>query len=195
MRTLRFHGLMSREWSQLFISLTLGALLSLSSAWSAEKSTSTGPSAAKVQEAVEEFKGGPAPQFMDFSAMMGLGIIDSSSAFTLVGTASRKIVDRGFVSDINNQVFVELALGPAFFKGNTAFVFSTHLRWDFERDARLRLFAVGGLAGNATGANAGNRWTIAPRFGVGALYPISDALSLRGELSHEWIVAGVAIRL
>lgn len=168
--------------------------------WSSDSSSPPNEAAGRAPvagapAAVEDFKGAPAPQIMDFSAMTGLAIIDSSSAFTLLGTASRKIVDRGFVSDVNNQVFVELAIGPAFFKGNTAFVFSTHLRWDFERDAKLRLFAIGGLGGNATGADAGNRWTLAPRFGIGALYQISDGLSLRGEISHEWMAAGVAIRL
>jgi hypothetical protein len=181
--------------SSIFVSGVLsGATATAAPAIAAESSSKKSVPVAQTVSS-EPFKGEASPQLMDFSAMLGLGLIDSSGAFSVIGSAARKIVDRGFVGDINNQVFAELELGPAFFKGNTAFIYSAHLRWDFERDSKLRLFAIGGLGGNATGADAGNRWTLAPRFGVGAHFQVSEEICLRVELSHELTIAGISLRI
>lgn len=143
----------------------------------------------------EDFKGRPAPHEWDFSGSLGLGIVDSSGAFALTGAAARRIVEKGFVPDLNNQVFVELELGPAFFSGTAAFVYSMHLRWDFQKDDTWTFFALGGLAGNASGSGVFNRWTLHPRFGAGAFYRLNSLLRLRGEVSHELTTVGVAFAL
>jgi hypothetical protein len=151
-----------------------------------------------LESRAEPYKGSLSPRIADFSVMTGLGLVDSSAALSVLATASRKIVEQGFVSDLNNQVFAEIALGSGFLKGHSAFVYSTHLRWDFERDSDLRLFALGGLSGTATGSGLGDRWTLTPRFGIGAFLPLSflsEEFRLRLEVSHDFVGGGLAIRL
>ncbi len=147
----------------------------------------------------DAFKGQPPQNNYTAGLLTGLGIIDSTAGFQIHGTIARKILNNGFVPEINNQVFIEAGFGPLFVSGGPAFFYTGNLRWDFPRDKDLTLYAIGGFAGHITGAELGNRWTFLPRFGVGAMYSlnaISSALmpefSLRGEVSHEAILVGVS---
>jgi hypothetical protein len=148
----------------------------------------------------EDFKGQPNPQQFTVGAAAGLGIVDGNGGFALIGSAAKKIIDRGFAPDINNQVFVELELGTAVRSGPDSFVYGAHLRWDFEKDAEWTFFAIGGLGGNVTdqAGTIGEHWELFPRFGAGAFWRpawLPPNLSVRGELSHELTVVGVSLAL
>ncbi len=143
----------------------------------------------------EEFKGKSSPVDLNFGALAGMGILDSTAGFQLVGAVAKKIVNRGFIPDLNNQVFAELQFGPLFVASSTAWFYSAHVRWDFKRDSEWTFYALGGIAGHITGQALGDRWTALPRFGVGAFCKVAPMLTLRGELSHELIGVGVSYSL
>ena len=85
--------------------------------------------------AVEKDWKGPSPETdFTFGTMAGGGVIDSTVGFGIPITLSKKILNRGFAPDMNNQVFLELYGGPLFISGGTAFQYSLHLRWDFLKD-------------------------------------------------------------
>jgi len=137
----------------------------------------------------EDWKGAPEESVLSIGGLAGVGLSGQSSAFTVLGTASKKIVNHGFVPDITNSVSVEGIFGPAFWSGGTALAYGLHLRWDFEKDKNWTLYAVGGLGGNALSG----RGELFPRFGVGAFYKMSGPLNARFELSHELIAVGVNV--
>lgn len=129
----------------------------------------------------------------------GVGVINSSAGFTLQGAIAKKIIQHGFAPDINNQVFVEAQGGPYTTGGASAFLFSTHLRWDFTLNADWTFYALGGLGGNATSQRLGDQFQLLPRFGVGAVLDVERQtgvpIGLRGELSRELISVGAQFRI
>jgi hypothetical protein len=142
---------------------------------------------------MEDFKG-PAPthEFVG-SFMTGFGLIDTNGGVPIVGSLSKKILNEGWLSDVTDQVFFEVSIAPIFLAGTSAFMYSTHLRWDFVRNDQWTYYALGGLAGNDTGRSLGDRFAIHPRFGLGAFFrPERSAITWRAEVSHEWIIGGVA---
>jgi hypothetical protein len=144
----------------------------------------------------DDFKGENDPARFGFGALTGMGILDNRAGFTLQGTASMEIVERGFVTpDIANSVSIETELGPIWVAGSSAFMYSLHLRWDFEKDAKWTLYAVGGAGGAITGAALGDRFELYPRFGMGAMWKVAPNLRVRAELSHELIGVGVLFPL
>ncbi len=122
----------------------------------------------------------------------GLGIIDTRAGFSFIGNAAAKIVKDGFIPDIVNPVFLELEFGPTFASGTTFWMYSTHLRWDFVKDANWTLFAIGGVGGNFASNQYADRFALHPRFGVGAFYALST-VDLRFEFSHELVTVGVSL--
>lgn len=132
----------------------------------------------------------PANRFT-FGGSTGFGLVDTRGGFTLIGNLGAKIVPDGFIPDIVNPVFIEVEFGPNFVSGATFWMYSTHLRWDFVKDAKWTLFALGGFGGNF-GSGLYSRVALHPRFGVGAFYAL-DAFDLRFEFSHELITAGVSV--
>ncbi len=134
-----------------------------------------------------DFKGEVPPGEIQAGMLLGLSMINSSGGFSLLGTVARPIVEKGWADDVADQVLLELELGPAFFSGDSGLLFSTHLRWDFHKDADWAFFALGGLFGRA---GLGGGWPLYPRFGVGALQKLQSNLWLRGEVSAELIVVG-----
>jgi hypothetical protein len=153
------------------------------------------PVVAAKSAPAEDFKGTTPDRPTVLGALTGLGVIDATAGFVLLGTVSQEIVHHGFVPDINDQVYLEAAAGPFFSSPGNAFVWSTHLRWDFHKDSQLTPYAIGGFAGNVTGAALGNRWEFFPRFGIGAFLRASNNILLRGEVSHEFITVGLAYEL
>jgi hypothetical protein len=122
----------------------------------------------------------------------GFGLVNTTGGFSLIGNAAAKIVKDGFVPDIVNPVFLEVMLGPLFVSGATFWMYSTHLRWDFVKDSRWTLFALGGFGGNVVDdPQYGNRTAFHPRFGVGAFYAL-DMLDIRMDFSHELITVGAS---
>lgn len=146
-------------------------------------------------ESAEDFKGKDEPSEFGLGALAGMGILDNHVGFALLGAASKKIVHRGFISDITNSVSIEVEMGPLFVSGGTAFQYSGHLRWDFEKDAQWTFYALGGLGGDITGASLGDRFELFPRFGIGAMWKIGQNFNLRAELSHEFIGLGIIFPL
>ncbi len=142
----------------------------------------------------EEFKGAPPTEVLKLGVMGGLGIVDARGALGFAVAPSYKVVDHGFVEDINNQVFAEMTLGGDFFGGESAFLYSAHLRWDFVRNSKWTYFALGGLGGNAIGGEDG-RWSLAPRFGIGGFYRLDSRMAIRAEISHEFTGVGVSFEM
>jgi hypothetical protein len=134
---------------------------------------------------VEEWKG-PAPiEKAHLGALMGLSL-DGGGRFALLGTASWRVVEQGFAPDINNQVYIETELGAGL-GADTRFIYSLHMRWDFVRNATWTPFAIGGLSGSS-----GDNFTLAPRFGVGSFWNVAPGWTVRGEISHDLVVAGIS---
>ncbi|MDR3606890.1 MAG: hypothetical protein P4M08_05850 [Oligoflexia bacterium] len=144
----------------------------------------------------EDWKGSANPSDFNFSALGGIGVIDDYHAgFSLIGAVAKKILDRGFVPDINNQVFIEGEIGPVFVAGNTAWFYSVHGRWDFTLNPDWTFYALGGVGGSAQGSGLGSHTVFFPRIGAGAMMSINEQVALRFELSHELIVVGGVFRL
>jgi len=141
--------------------------------------------------AAEDWKGSPDSDQFTIGVITGVGIVDSNAGLNLIGTIGRKIVEGGFVPDINNRVFIELQAGPLFTAGSHSVFYSTHLRWDFRKTDDWGLYALGGLSGYTASRQIGNPFEFFPRFGVGTLYRLQDSLWLRAEMSHELSTVGV----
>lgn len=168
--------------------LFLMAFVSLLSAGAWAK----GPNAGGAHE---DFKGPDEPSELSLGALAGLGIIDNRAGFALLGTVSKKIVHHGFIADITNSVSIEAEVGPLFVTGATAFAFSAHLRWDFEKDEDWTFYGLGGIGGDISGAALGDRFELFPRFGAGAMWKIGQNFNLRGEISHEFMGVGIVFPL
>ncbi|OFZ18272.1 MAG: hypothetical protein A2X94_07495 [Bdellovibrionales bacterium GWB1_55_8] len=146
---------------------------------------------ASAEEAEENWKGASDPAQFHLGALTGLGILDSSAGFEVLGTLSRKIVPQGFVPDISNSVSIEIQAGPIFIHSTTAFSYSAHLRWDFRKDAAWTFYSVAGLGGSITGESLDNRFLLFPRFGAGVIRTFNEnAPSIRFEVSHERLSLG-----
>jgi hypothetical protein len=174
--------------------LIMATLLSCTSSWAAGAQAVPATrilQPPKVVDAAEDWKGSSEPSEISFGALAGLGVIDSSGGFAIIPSISKKIIDRGFVPDVNDSVWIEAEVGPVFFSGATALFFSGHLRWDFIKDQDWTFYALGGASGDVTSSGLGNHFQMGLRFGVGALWQMTPYLKLRGELSHELIVVGV----
>jgi hypothetical protein len=142
-------------------------------------------------QAQEDWKGQPDNHDVSFGALTGLGIRDREEGFTLLGTLGFKVVRQGFVPDVNNSVTAELQFGPARAYGRTFANYSAHLRWDFQKDPNLIVYALGGLAGYS----GHGEFTIFPRVGLGLMYDMAKTFLWRFELSHEVIAVGVVFPL
>ena len=146
--------------------------------------------------AIDNFKGAPSSAEVTASAMGGFGLIDTSGGFTVIGAIAKKIVNHGFIDDINDQVFLEVEAGPLFTTGTTAWLYSVHGRWDFKQDDQWTFFAMGGLGANSVSSNrVGDRFAVYPKLGIGTFWTLPNGLTLRGEISHEVIIAGVSIAI
>jgi hypothetical protein len=144
---------------------------------------------AETSKVVEDWKGPLDESVLSFGGMTGVGLINGNAGFGFLGTVSKKIMKQGFVPDISNSTSLELALGPVFFSRFSAFTYSFHLRWDFEKDAQWGFYALGGLGGNVIQSSS----EFYPRFGVGAFYKTSGLMNVRMELSHEWMGVGIVV--
>lgn len=142
----------------------------------------------------EDFKGESPTIEVDFGLLGGLGWYGGAAGFALLGTVSKKLINRGFVPDLNDQVYLEAEVGPLFMSGATPIFYSAHLRWDFIRNDIWTPYALGGLSGTV-GGGLGADWFIKPRLGVGTFWNVSPALTLRAEVSGEALALGVSFAL
>lgn len=145
--------------------------------------------------AEEDWKGTSVDTQVAFGGLTGLGMVDSSGGFALMATASKKVISRGFVPDLNDSVWIEGMAGPVFLSGATALGYSAHLRWEFVKDPTWTFYALGGAGGNYLSVNGTSRFELFPRFGIGALWNLYAAFQLRGEISHEFTLVGVSFPL
>jgi hypothetical protein len=143
----------------------------------------------------EDWKGKPEATDISLGALVGLGIIDSTSGFIVLGTASKKIIPHGFVSDLNDSVSVEVGAGPLFLSGVTAVAYTAHLRWDFNKDATWAFYGLGGVGGNYLSVGNSNRFELFPRFGAGTFLKVTPNIRFRGEISHDLIGVGINFTL
>jgi hypothetical protein len=140
----------------------------------------------------QDWKGKPDPSQFSAGAITGMGIIDGSVGYALLGTVSKKILPQGFISDITNSVSIEGALGPVFLSNVTAAAYSVHLRWDFVKDINWTFYGLGGVGGSIMDDKlGGNRFELTPRFGVGTFFSITEVIRGRAEVSHDLIAVGV----
>jgi hypothetical protein len=157
--------------------------------------TKTKLAPAKPTVKAEEWKGVDRSSDFDAGALAGLGLLDGSAGFALIGTVAQRISKRGFISEINDEVFVEAQLGPLFMSQGTALVYGAHLRWDFHKNESLSLYALGGFGGMVLGSSLGSRVEFYPRVGLGAFFHLTENVTIRTEFSHELIAAGVMIEI
>jgi hypothetical protein len=178
-------------------------IASLSGAWAAPaakpapKPTTAAPKTYPVSTTIPTYTGEDYKSFhpmnnFTFGGSAGMGLVDTHAGFTLIGNIAAKVVKDGFIPDIVNPVFLEAEFGPTFVSGATFWQYSTHLRWDFVKDAKWTLFALGGFGGNFGSNKYGDRMALYPRFGVGAFYAL-DTIDLRFEFSHEMITVGASV--
>ncbi|MCM2323222.1 MAG: hypothetical protein NDJ90_08160 [Oligoflexia bacterium] len=148
-----------------------------------------------IEPAAEDWKGKGEDAQFGVGLLSGLAIVDSTAGFSILVTGSHQAIPEGFIPDINDAVWMELTLGPTLLSGSNAFFYSTHLRWDFIKDAQWKFYTLAGLAGFITDSELGNSFEIFPRMAAGAFWKVSDVFHLRGELSHELIGVGVSFPL
>lgn len=167
------------------LTLSISSLLiaSVSGAWAAPATPETSGEPYKSFNPTNRFTAG---------LSSGFGLVDTHGGFSIVGNLGAKVVQDGFIPEIVNPVFLEAQFGPIFVSGATFWMYSTHLRWDFVKDAKWTLFALGGVGGNFGSNRYGDRVALYPRFGVGAFYAM-DTIDLRFEFSHEVITVGASV--
>jgi hypothetical protein len=151
--------------------------------------------AAHSAHAQESWKGEPDVSEWNFGLLTGLGLIDPSAGFGLIGNVAKKIAHEGFIPDINDQAFIEVGMGPVWAGGGTAFSYSAHLRWDFGLNPDWTIYALGGLGGNVRGKNQGSGWIMYPRFGAGVMLHFAGAVAARAEVSHEYTMVGLVFSM
>jgi hypothetical protein len=149
----------------------------------------------------QDWKGEPESSRFSLGALTGMGVVDNSSGFAFIGTASAKVVPHGFAPDLRDSVSIEGQMGPLLINGYSSWHFSGHLRWDFEKDDQWTFYALGGLAGNVSSVAYSSSYTTSSyyythtefyfRFGVGAFWKMAKNFYWRGELSHELVALGV----
>jgi len=142
-----------------------------------------------------DWKGKPSDKEWNLAPLTGLSIFDGKAGMAILGAFAKKVSHEGFVPDINDQVFLEIVLGPLLIDSETAFFSSIHVRWDFQFDDFWRFYSVGGVGNHITGDALGKVFRVFPRFGAGVLMSLSDDLDLRAELSHEVSLIGFSFKL
>ena len=147
--------------------------------------------------AEELFKGKPPEGVFSLGISAGLAPLGSNGGFVSVGNIGAKIVNIGFVPDINNQVWLELGGGVhvGFTGALISGIFSSHLRWDFIVNDSWTLFAAGGVGGWVTSPAGATTFVLFPRIGAGAIYYFVPQVGLRLDISHEWSTIGIMARL
>jgi hypothetical protein len=173
-----------------FLAILVAAVQPLTASAAGPKAaTGTKPSTGTV---TEDWKGAMPDREFGVGLMAGAGLIEPKYGVALQGQVSRSILKDGWLDDVSDQVFLELSAGPTFVDGHSPFVFSTQLRWDFQKDTKWTFYALGGLGAQITGRELGDRSLIHLRFGAGAFYYLQHNMSLRMEASHEFLGGGLA---
>ena len=146
--------------------------------------------------AYENWKGNTQVQPIELGVMTGAALYGSSANWSILATGAYLIKDKGFADDIDNRVWVEVEMGPAFFslpnQNQTGLQYTAHLRWDFTLNEYWTFYGLGGLGGYVLPSALGSSFTIHPSFGVGAEYQTKTALMFRAEVREDFMGAGIA---
>jgi opacity protein-like surface antigen len=142
------------------------------------------------------FKGNPYPQ--DNNVFLGAGLNYFSSA-GLQARYAYKLIDKGFIPDINNSFYIEGGLGLTFYQtpSATGISFMVMGRWDFQLDKTWTFFGDLGFGVSSVSNNQGSNVSgggAFPCVGVGAMYNLADDWAVRGDISYQFFGAGVLHR-
>lgn len=150
--------------------------------------------------ATENWKGKPPPGQWMLGGTLGPAIYGSDVRMSFLGSAAVLIKEQGLLDDVNDQLWFEGQAGMIFLPGSNPLRFNAHLRWDFHKDLDVTLFATGGvgmiLSGvgvDKLGITRSYDFLINPRFGLGMFWHIFSPLSMRLELTHDYLGAGLAM--
>ena len=151
---------------------------------------------ASQSRAAEPWKGHTQVPPIEVGLLTGFSLYGSSANWSVLATAAYLIDDKGFVDDLDNRLWVEVEMGPAFFNSGmssqTGLQYSAHLRWDFTENEYWTFYGLGGLGGFVLPQSLGSTFTIHPRFGAGVEYQTKTALLFRGEISADFAGLGIA---
>lgn len=146
---------------------------------------------AEPQSSEELWKGNPYDRNFTLGLLQGIGFPSGSVGYAVNGYVGIKVLHKGFVPDINNQVFGELFFG-GLFGGGDGTNFGAQLRWDLHKDYLWSFYAVGGLGVGIYGPAIARTTRIFPRIGVGAFWHLFEGLSFRAEVTESLIAVGIA---
>ncbi len=146
---------------------------------------------ADPQSTDEMWKGSPYDRNVSLAIIQGLGFPNGSVGYAVNGYLGIKVLHKGFVPDINNQVFAELFFG-GLFGGGDGTNLGAQLRWDIHKDYLWTFYAVGGLGVGIYGNAPLKTTQVFPRIGVGAFWHLFEGLSFRAEVTESLIAIGIA---
>ncbi|MCM0606373.1 MAG: hypothetical protein KA715_09815 [Xanthomonadaceae bacterium] len=139
----------------------------------------------------EDWKDATPPQSVQVGGMVGLGLVGNQAGMSLIAQAAKRVIDRGFVPDLNDSVWFEVQAGwILFIPSGNPFGYSAHLRWDFIKDDQWSLYGLAGFGGlTNTGAAL-----FFPRTAIGAAMSLTSKspMQLRFELSQSWTATGIS---
>lgn len=139
----------------------------------------------------EMWKGSPYERNVSLAIVQGIGFPNGAVGYAVNGYLGIKVLHKGFVPDINNQVFAELFFG-GLFGGGDGTTLGAQLRWDLHKDYLWTFYAVGGLGVGIYGTAPAKTTNLFPRIGVGAFWHLFEGLSFRTEVTESLIAIGIA---
>lgn len=149
----------------------------------------------------EAFKGSPMPQNMDAAVGIGFGFFDS---FGLQSRAGYRLLEEGFIPDLNDALFVEAGLGLTMYGSQknysnvTGFHLASQIRWDFNYNQDWVIFSTLGFGYNFV-SNVNRNKDMAgggpfPTIGAGVMYNIEKNWLARFDLSYQFLGVGMGYR-
>ena len=158
----------------------------------------------KAVEATEKdpllFKGLPFPQRQNISAGLGVDYFDS---FGIQTRYAYRIIDDGFIDDVNDSFYIEGGLGLTMYgsvnsnPSVTGFNVLASVRWDFQYNPEWTMFADLGFGINSVskvknGDVPGGGFF--PAIGVGTIYSMNETTGIRFDLSYQFLGLGIFYR-
>lgn len=147
------------------------------------------------EEKTEYWKGSTSPEMVNFTLMTGNGTAGYPNAFTLMSMVAVKMMDRGFLDEINNQVFIEGEIGPHFVTSSPNWLVGARIRWDFEMNLLWRFYAAGGAGFVIPNSDTKAPFPFYPRIALGTFIQFNAYWKLRAEVSHEFTGVGLTFAL
>ena len=152
------------------------------------------------QNTSEEAWKGPANETHSYVGLLaGFGMMKNSLVMPTRVLYGYKVLNRGFVPDINNQVHLEAAMGPVFLldSDETAWSGSVGARWSFFYSPSVVYYALGGLKLQfindklkKTAPDWLNTISVSPSLGIGAAYEAARNFWLRAEYGYDLFSLG-----